>query len=105
MLCNNAGIERYARADEYSINNFNAVVETTAGHVPVREIRPAAPASRRSSIVNVSSVQGVANEPSISVYASAKAGILGLTRGMAVDFAPLGVRSTPCSLVRPPIPA
>jgi NAD(P)-dependent dehydrogenase (short-subunit alcohol dehydrogenase family) len=47
---------------------------------------------QRGSIVNLSSVQGVANEPNIPVYAGAKAGVLGLTRGMALDFAPFGVR-------------
>ncbi|MGC9998935.1 MAG: SDR family NAD(P)-dependent oxidoreductase [Bryobacteraceae bacterium] len=93
VLCNNAGIERYARADEYSIEDFNAIVETNlrgmflCAKYALPHLR-----AQRGSIVNVSSVQGVANEPSISVYAGAKAGILGLTRGMAVDFAPLGVR-------------
>ena len=28
LLCNNAGIQRHARADEYSIDDFNAIVET-----------------------------------------------------------------------------
>ena len=37
-------------------------------------------------------MQGIANEPNISVYAAAKAGILGLARGMAIDFAAFGVR-------------
>ena len=28
MLCNNAGIERYRRADEYTIDDWNAISET-----------------------------------------------------------------------------
>ncbi len=93
VLCNNAGIERYAPADQYSIDDFNAIVETNlrgmflcAKHA-FRHLR-----ERRGAIVNISSVQAIANEPKISVYAGSKAGILGLTRGMAVDFGPAGVR-------------
>jgi NAD(P)-dependent dehydrogenase (short-subunit alcohol dehydrogenase family) len=43
-------------------------------------------------VVNISSVQGIANEERISVYAATKAGLLALTRGMALDFAHDGVR-------------
>ena len=46
----------------------------------------------RGSIVNVSSIQGLATEPGYAIYAATKAGMLGLTRGMALDFAPQGVR-------------
>lgn len=93
VLCNNAGIERYALANEYSIDDFNAIMETNlrgmflcAKHA-FRHLR-----ERQGAIVNVSSVQAIANEPKISVYAASKAGILALTRGMAVDFGPGGVR-------------
>ena len=93
VLVNNAGIERYARADEYTTDDFDAIFETNLRGMFLCA-RYAFPHLReqRGSIVNVSSVQGVANEPNISVYAGAKAGILGLTRGMAIDFAPFGVR-------------
>lgn len=47
---------------------------------------------QRGSIVNIASVQGLACEPNTAVYAAAKAGLLALTRGMALDFAPEGVR-------------
>lgn len=93
LLCNNAGIERYAAADQYSIDDFNAIVETNLrGMFLCAKYAFPHLRERRGVIVNISSVQGIANEANISVYASTKAGILGLTRGMAVDFGPAGVR-------------
>jgi NAD(P)-dependent dehydrogenase (short-subunit alcohol dehydrogenase family) len=93
VLVNNAGIERYARADEYSIGDFDAIVDTNLRGMFLCA-KYAFPYLRKNvgCIVNISSVQGVANEPNISVYAAAKAGILGLTRGLSIDFAPAGVR-------------
>jgi len=93
VLCNNAGIERYARADEYTSADFDAIHSTNLrGMFLCAKYAFPHLRERTGSIVNISSVQAIANEASISVYAAAKAGILGLTRGLAVDFAPLGVR-------------
>ena len=41
---------------------------------------------RGGATASITSVQAIANEPNISVYAATKAGILGLTRGLAIDF-------------------
>jgi NAD(P)-dependent dehydrogenase (short-subunit alcohol dehydrogenase family) len=93
VLCNNAGIERYARADEYTSDDFDAIHSTNLrGMFLCAKYAFPHLRERGGSIVNISSVQAIANEPNISVYAAAKAGILGLTRGLAIDFAPLGVR-------------
>jgi NAD(P)-dependent dehydrogenase (short-subunit alcohol dehydrogenase family) len=44
------------------------------------------------SIVNIASIQGIRGQPNALAYASAKGGVVNLTRCMAVDFGPLGVR-------------
>lgn len=46
----------------------------------------------KGAIVNISSVHGVAAAPNYPVYASAKAGIINLTRQMAIDGGPRGIR-------------
>lgn len=44
------------------------------------------------SIVNVSSLNAMVTMPGFAVYASSKAGVAGLTRGMALDLLPYGIR-------------
>ncbi|HEX4426438.1 MAG TPA: SDR family oxidoreductase [Terriglobales bacterium] len=93
VLCNNAGIERYRTADEYTIDDWNAISETNlrGAFLCTKYAYPLLKKSK-GCIVNISSVQAFANEPKISVYAATKAGLLALTRGMALDFAADGVR-------------
>lgn len=45
-----------------------------------------------SSIVNISSIGAVVGTPGIPHYSGAKAGICGLTRAIAAEFAPKGIR-------------
>jgi NAD(P)-dependent dehydrogenase (short-subunit alcohol dehydrogenase family) len=49
-------------------------------------------ASGGGSIVNLSSVHGVLVAPRSLVYETLKAGVIALTRQLAVDFGPLGIR-------------
>ena len=62
--------------------------------VAVRRMLPA----RSGSIVNISSIQGVAAFPRYFVYQAAKAAVTMMTKGVAVDFAPYGIR---CNAVLP----
>ncbi len=44
------------------------------------------------AIVNISSVNGIITNPSFSAYSAAKAGVLGLTRNLALDYGLEGIR-------------
>jgi NAD(P)-dependent dehydrogenase (short-subunit alcohol dehydrogenase family) len=53
---------------------------------------PLMEAAGGGSIVNISSVHGLLSARSNLAYSSLKAGVMGLTRQMAVDFGPKGIR-------------
>jgi len=46
----------------------------------------------QGSVINVASVAGVAASPFLSPYGAAKAGLVSLTKSLAVEWATLGVR-------------
>ena len=50
------------------------------------------------SIVNIGSVQGIGPHLGFAIYAAAKAGLVGLTRGIAADYGTAGIR---CNIVQP----
>jgi NAD(P)-dependent dehydrogenase (short-subunit alcohol dehydrogenase family) len=47
--------------------------------------------SRRGSVIAIASAYGVIGQPERIAYSAAKAGIVGMVRSMALDFAPFGV--------------
>jgi len=93
VLCNNAGIERYRRPEEYTLDDWNDISETNlrGAFLCTKYAHPFLK-ERRGCIIHISSVQAFANEGRISVYTATKAGLLGLTRSMALDFAAEGIR-------------
>jgi 3-oxoacyl-[acyl-carrier protein] reductase len=59
-----------------------------------RLIRAALPHLRKSSsprIINVASTEAFGGTPKNSIYAAAKTGVVGLTRGLAVELGPEGI--------------
>jgi len=93
VLVNNAGIEYYHPADQYTNEEWDAVVNTNlrGAWLLSRECMPDLRRTR-GTIINIASIQGIATEPGVAPYAATKAGLMALTRGMALDFAADGVR-------------
>jgi NAD(P)-dependent dehydrogenase (short-subunit alcohol dehydrogenase family) len=50
------------------------------------------PRGQGGSLVSVASVSGLASAPYHAPYGAAKAGLMSLTRSMAIEFAPAGIR-------------
>ena len=65
----------------------------TSAFVCSREALPALIARGGGSIVIVSSVAGVLTGPEMAGYTTAKHALIGLTRSLAVDYGPKGVRA------------
>ena len=55
-------------------------------------LRAAAEAGEGAAVVNVASVHAVATSANIAAYAASKGGLLALTRAMAIEWAPYGIR-------------
>jgi NAD(P)-dependent dehydrogenase (short-subunit alcohol dehydrogenase family) len=94
VLVNSAGIQRYGTAETTPVEVWDAVL-----NVNVRSMflaaKYAVPLMRRGgggAIVNVASVQATATQRDVVAYTASKGAIVAMTRAMAVDHAPDGIR-------------
>lgn len=91
---NNAGVDWVSAAHEATRDHIERGLRVLlhgvmyGGAVAVRHMLPA----RSGSIVNISSIQGIAAYPRHYVYAAAKAGVLMATKSIALDYGPFGIR-------------
>jgi NAD(P)-dependent dehydrogenase (short-subunit alcohol dehydrogenase family) len=92
---NNAGIDVVGGAHEVTPADIAAGLRVCqlgvmyGCAIAVRRMLP----QRFGTIVNISSIQGVAAWPRYFVYDSAKAAILMATKSVALDYAPFGIRA------------
>jgi len=98
-LSHNAGIQRYGNVETTGRALWDEVmaVNLTAAYLFCRAAMPLLRA-RKGAIVLVSSVQGLATQEGVLAYTTAKHGVIGIARSIAVDYAPHGVR---CNAVAP----
>jgi NAD(P)-dependent dehydrogenase (short-subunit alcohol dehydrogenase family) len=98
---NNAAVFRDASLDEATASEvlelimLNLRLAVTGCSVAVRRLLAA---GRPGAIVNVSSHQAQRAVPGALPYATAKAAIEGLTRALAVDYGPRGIRTNAVAL-------
>ncbi|AGS24454.1 SDR family NAD(P)-dependent oxidoreductase [Rhizobium etli] len=93
ILVNNAGLYRGGHALEGSEADLRASLDVNVV-APFRLSRWALSKmmSRGGAIVNISSIFGVVGSPSACGYAASKSALIGMTRQMATDFGPNGIR-------------
>ncbi|MCR2793327.1 SDR family oxidoreductase [Microbacterium sp. zg.Y625] len=94
VLVNNAGIANAAPIEHYSTAKWHAViaVNLTGTFFGCRAAVPAMAAGGGGSIVNISSVEGLRGSPGLHGYTAAKFGVRGLTKSLAVELGPRGIR-------------
>ena len=100
VLVNNAGLMLEGTVEESSIADWNAQIalNLTTPFLMIKAAMPLLKQSARASIVNVGSIEGLGSNPRHPAYCASKAGLHGLTRAVAVDHGPDGVR---CNAVAP----
>lgn len=93
-LVNNAGESQVGPFLELEPDEWERVVRTdlTAAFHTCRAALPSMVERGSGSIVNVASRLGQMGIPRTAAYSAAKAGLIGLTRSLAREFAPHGIR-------------
>ncbi len=94
ILVNNAGIQRRHPIAEFPQEDWNAIIATnlTAPFVVAQAVIPGMVKRARGSIVNIASLTSELGRPTIVPYTAAKGGVRQLTRGLATELGPTGVR-------------
>ncbi len=95
IVVNNAAVSDDTPVEELSDErwrevlaiNLDSVLNVSKAALPYLKLSPS------GSIINIASVQGIRGQPHAMAYATAKGGVINLTRCMAVDFGPFGIRA------------
>jgi NAD(P)-dependent dehydrogenase (short-subunit alcohol dehydrogenase family) len=101
ILVNNAGIGDFGkRLHETDDATWTTVLDVNLTGVfrMTRAIVPQMLKQGRGAIVNISSIASLVGIPTVSAYAASKGGLDALTRAVAIDYAPDGIR---CNVVNP----
>jgi NAD(P)-dependent dehydrogenase (short-subunit alcohol dehydrogenase family) len=94
ILCNNAGKGLLRAVHETSQEDYDLVMDTNVRGVflACQHAVPHMLAQGAGSIINIGSVAGWVGFESDAAYCASKGAVLALTRQMALDFAPRGIR-------------
>lgn len=101
VLCNNAGITAQpGPVTECSIENFDhtMAVNTRGVFSGIRHAIPEMLNNGGGSIINTASAAGVVGIAGLPAYAASKGAVIALTRAVAAEYSPAGVR---CNAILP----
>lgn len=93
VLVNNAGLQHVAPVEDFPVDRWEHIVRTMlfGAFYLTRATIPHMYASGWGRIVNIASVHGLVASPYKSAYVSAKHGLLGFTKTVALEAAEKGV--------------
>ncbi len=94
LVVNNAGIVRFGALIDQSVEDFRAVVGVNLIGAFIVARTAALRMRERGSghIINITSINALAPGPNAGAYPAAKAGLAQLTRHLALELGPLGIR-------------
>jgi 3alpha(or 20beta)-hydroxysteroid dehydrogenase len=94
ILVNNAGILRFIGLPETTLEDYLRIVNINqvGTFLGMREVAKPMMAAGGGSIVNISSIEGLAGMPYLTAYTSTKFAIRGMTKVAALELGPHGIR-------------
>jgi 3-oxoacyl-[acyl-carrier protein] reductase len=94
ILVNNAGVTRDGLVIRLSNEDFDTVIATSlrGAFLLIKAVARGMMKARSGVIINVSSVIGRRGNPGQANYAAAKAGLIGMTKSLARELGPRGIR-------------
>lgn len=94
VVFNNAGIMPYGDLQQVTEETWDEVqaVNVKAMFLMCKAVIPHMLKRRAGSIINTSSVMATLTEPGYEAYTTSKAGVIGLTKALAVSYAEQGIR-------------
>jgi len=94
ILVNNAGIQRRHPVTEFPQEDWDAIIATnlTAPFLVSQAVLPGMKSRGRGVIINIASLMSELGRPTIVPYTAAKGGVRQLTRGLATELGPTGIR-------------
>ncbi|MEY8014580.1 SDR family NAD(P)-dependent oxidoreductase [Mycobacterium servetii] len=93
ILVNNAGIEQFGKFAEITDDQWDAVmaVNLRGPFICSQEVLPDMTAAKWGRIVNISSSSAQGGQARMAAYVSSKAGLIGLTKSLALELGPKGI--------------
>jgi NAD(P)-dependent dehydrogenase (short-subunit alcohol dehydrogenase family) len=94
ILVNNAGVNANFEATEMTEEQWDRFfdVDLKSSWLGSKYVLPHMKEAGGGAIVNISSLHGFVTRDGFFPYAAAKSGLLGLTRSLALDYGPHGIR-------------
>jgi len=94
ILVNNAGINIRKPAEDYQDNEYNQIMQSNlhSSFTLCRSVFPLLKKSSQGNIVNIASISGLIDDASGAPYGMSKAGMIQLTKHLAVEWAKENIR-------------
>lgn len=94
ILVNNAGINQKKETLQVTDQDFNEIIQTNVNGLfsMTREVGKIMAVQGTGAVINITSMAALYGIPNVAPYTASKTAVLGLTRALATDLSPMGIR-------------
>lgn len=94
VLVNNAGVLHFSAVDQTELSDYERLVRINqvGAFLGMRTVTPVMSEAGSGSIINVSSIEGLAAMPHVVAYTATKFAVRGMTKAAALELGERGIR-------------